>query len=407
MVDQNIPFTWSLVSFLAQVFALHGLYDDAKHMLDRYAQENLFDSMELAKRQNKKTQRNKVEHKRHAKQQKTDEEYVKMRRADNDKLIMRVKDFLGSHHTRQKMLTDTTTTAGNKTKKKLSTFERRKLKKQQKQQQQAGKSANDPAAAANTANTANSSTIKGGSLDLNIRTEANVRVYFDLPEPVEDQEEEEEEEEEQDELLISQQPLYHLLPKSSRKPGARNDFKYKTRALEICSGHGDWIVSRCHSEPEVQWHALEMRFDRIYQTWAKARLERIPDNLFLINGEALDVVQNHMPVESFDKIYINHPDPPVTIQSSSLLITAPFLQHVISRLKAQGELIILTDDQLYAVMITEAFADAKVAETVVSLAPKQAAFVMEIPEDYGSSYFDWFGQRKGYHKRFYFHYRLK
>ena len=51
--------------------------------------------------------------------------------------------------------------------------------------------------------------------------------------------------------------------------------------MEICSGHGDWIVERAKNDPHSNWVGLEIRHERVYQIWSKMRFEQL-DNLMII-----------------------------------------------------------------------------------------------------------------------------
>ena len=51
--------------------------------------------------------------------------------------------------------------------------------------------------------------------------------------------------------------------------------------VEICSGHGDWIVERAKNDPHSNWVGLEIRHERVYQIWSKMRFEQL-DNLMII-----------------------------------------------------------------------------------------------------------------------------
>jgi hypothetical protein len=34
--------------------------------------------------------------------------------------------------------------------------------------------------------------------------------------------------------------------------------------MEVCSGHGEWVVERASQDTNVNWIAIEMRFERVF-----------------------------------------------------------------------------------------------------------------------------------------------
>lgn len=98
--------------------------------------------------------------------------------------------------------------------------------------------------------------------------------------------------------------------------------------LEICSGHGDWIVDKAkNTKGQINWVALEIRYERVFQIWTKLKFNNL-DNLIVICGEANDVLRNYTNKSVFKEIFINYPDPPVWEKSTWLLIQASFLAEV-------------------------------------------------------------------------------
>lgn len=99
--------------------------------------------------------------------------------------------------------------------------------------------------------------------------------------------------------------------------------------LEICSGHGDWVVERAnHDRGKVNWVALEIRFERVYTIFSKMIFRNL-SNLVILAGEAKDILLNCIKPRIFDEIFINYPDPPVWEKSQWLLIHSQFLKEVL------------------------------------------------------------------------------
>ncbi|KAA8492050.1 tRNA (guanine-N(7)-)-methyltransferase [Porphyridium purpureum] len=211
----------------------------------------------------------------------------------------------------------------------------------------------------------------------------------------------------------------------------------KAVKVEICSGHGDWVTSRARADASTgesicNWVAVEMRLDRVYQTWAKALLDGVR-NLAVLGGTAqrmLRRMQNH----SVAEVFVNFPDPPPPyLQENKLvLLDAAFMQQVLRVLQPGGVLTIVTDDALYAgcaedqlrKVLLEAQANARIAHVAEGIEPfvvltaqragqeneeegrtegghdtptaregaaalsSRSFFSGDLPHDYGNSYFD-------------------
>lgn len=98
--------------------------------------------------------------------------------------------------------------------------------------------------------------------------------------------------------------------------------------LEICSGHGDWIIERAYEDQgKYNWVALEIRFERVYTIFSKMVFKKL-DNLMILGGEASDILSHCIQNNTFLEIFINYPDPPVWEQSQWLLINYKFLENV-------------------------------------------------------------------------------
>src|SRR5262245_24383655 len=45
--------------------------------------------------------------------------------------------------------------------------------------------------------------------------------------------------------------------------------------VEYCSGNGTWIIQRAKDNPEINWLAIEKRFDRAKRVWEKATKHKL------------------------------------------------------------------------------------------------------------------------------------
>ena len=156
--------------------------------------------------------------------------------------------------------------------------------------------------------------------------------------------------------------------------------------LEVCSGHGDWIVSRAQDTADTtNWAAIEIRRDRIQLTWAKM-LARNVDNILLLCGEAHHMMAKCVPPSSLSEVFVNYPDPPVWSGSRQRVLDNAFFTEAHRALKTGCPLTIVTDDAAYAksaIMLL-----AKATDMFVSAFGKDKAYASELPNDYGTSYFD-------------------
>ena len=171
--------------------------------------------------------------------------------------------------------------------------------------------------------------------------------------------------------------------------------------LEICSGHGDWIIERAsQSQTTANWLALEIRFERVYTIFSKLNFKHL-ENLAILGGEANHIISNHLPPGILDEVFINYPDPPVWEFSQWLLISEAFLR-VLHRVLIRGRHVtIVTDDREYAGLMVREF--KKVPELFRSKI-KGKDLSNEIPAGYGSSYFDRFWTQGNRTSRFFLQY---
>ena len=78
--------------------------------------------------------------------------------------------------------------------------------------------------------------------------------------------------------------------------------------VEFCSGNGTWIAEKAQQHPDVNWVAIEIRFDRVRKIWSKKKNLGL-DNLFVVCGEGLRSSHHYFPEGSVDTVYVNFPDP--------------------------------------------------------------------------------------------------
>jgi tRNA (guanine-N7-)-methyltransferase len=160
--------------------------------------------------------------------------------------------------------------------------------------------------------------------------------------------------------------------------------------VEYCSGNGAWIANKAAANPEINWVAVEMKFDRVRKIWSKIKNQQLK-NLIVICGEANMVTTKYFADHSISDVYINFPDPwPKKRHTKNRLIQSTFANELARILKEGKNLTFVTDDAPYS-------------EWFIDVISKQKHFVSVYPQpyfltdefDYGTSYFDQLWRSKG------------
>lgn len=166
--------------------------------------------------------------------------------------------------------------------------------------------------------------------------------------------------------------------------------------IEYCSGNGTWIADRALKNPETNWVAVEMKFDRVRKIWSKMKNHQI-SNLFIICGEALTVSKHYFKDQVFSGAYINFPDPwPKKRHAKHRLMREEFTSEVKRVLKPGAVLTLVTDDADYS------------SQAIDVMNHPQSGFESEYPapyyladrEGYGDSYFHSLWKERGRTIRF-------
>lgn len=170
--------------------------------------------------------------------------------------------------------------------------------------------------------------------------------------------------------------------------------------IEYCSGNGAWIVEKAKENPQINWVAVELKFDRVRKIWNKAKAANL-NNLLIVYGEASLSTQLYFPKQSVQEVFINFPDPwPKRRHFKNRLIQSSFIDLLKMVMKPSGLFTFVTDDPPYSkVLIQEMQQHPEFASLY-----QDPFFVNEL-EGYGSSFFEELWRSKGMKIR-YHRYRL-
>lgn len=122
--------------------------------------------------------------------------------------------------------------------------------------------------------------------------------------------------------------------------------------LEICSGHGEWVVAQAKAESGIaNWASLEIRLDRVHCTFSRMVFETV-HNLCLLGGDAAQILPQYIMACTVDHIFVNFPEPPQTnmlygAKSELHLLTKKFFKEMHQVLCTSGRITILSDEYKY------------------------------------------------------------
>lgn len=141
--------------------------------------------------------------------------------------------------------------------------------------------------------------------------------------------------------------------------------------IELGSGFGDWIVQKAREQPTTNFISVELRADRVAQTFARTAIlagTSPVNNLCIVGAESRAFLSQQIQQESVSSIFVNHPEPPTQTygaDSSNLksimkggpepahMLTSHMLQAAARCLskKSNSRLIIVTDNKSYGRLI--------------------------------------------------------
>jgi tRNA (guanine-N7-)-methyltransferase len=149
--------------------------------------------------------------------------------------------------------------------------------------------------------------------------------------------------------------------------GGKNDLKDRPVILEIGFGMGEATAHIAAVMPEKNFLCCE-----VHEPGVGALLKRIGEqglhNIRIVAHDAVEVIDNMLPLQSLDGVHIFFPDPwHKKKHNKRRLIQAPLIAKLAARLKVGGYLHCATDWQPYAEQILEVLSNEPLLKNTAAL----------------------------------------
>ncbi|MEW5757227.1 MAG: tRNA (guanosine(46)-N7)-methyltransferase TrmB [Pseudomonadota bacterium] len=135
--------------------------------------------------------------------------------------------------------------------------------------------------------------------------------------------------------------------------GAALDFdalfnRRAARILEIGFGMGTTLAEMAATAPERDFLGIEVHRPGIGNLLLEIE-QRGLDNIRIINGDAVEILQHHVPDETFDGVMLFFPDPwPKTRHHKRRIVQPSFVDLLARKIKSGGTFHMATDWEHYA-----------------------------------------------------------
>lgn len=150
--------------------------------------------------------------------------------------------------------------------------------------------------------------------------------------------------------LLDQEIINHYLINSDNaepKPLFEIFNNSNSLKIEIGCGNGHFIVDIAMKQKNVNFIAIELRFDRVCKTISKL-FKRNIENVRVYFGDAKEFFKKIIPDECIDEIYYNFPDPwPKRRHHKKRLFTKEFLDLLAKKMKKKAIFTCATDHEEY------------------------------------------------------------
>jgi tRNA (guanine-N7-)-methyltransferase len=125
------------------------------------------------------------------------------------------------------------------------------------------------------------------------------------------------------------------------------------RIMEIGFGNGDHLAALAQAHPECDYLGVEVHRPGVGHLLLAIERHEFT-NLRIVCHDAVEVLEQQIPLRSLDEVIILFPDPwPKKRHHKRRLIQAPFVALLVERLKTGGLLRLATDWQAYAEQMLE------------------------------------------------------
>ena len=127
--------------------------------------------------------------------------------------------------------------------------------------------------------------------------------------------------------------------------------------VELGSGSGDWCVTQSKLNPNENYVTVELRADRVAQTFFKCITQNTWKNMCCVGSDCGSFLRDRVKRSQCRTIFVNHPEPPTQTYDSESSEEEPahMLNSANLRLAAncleeggKGRLIVVTDNLIYA-----------------------------------------------------------
>tara|TARA_Y100001970_G_C14247977_1_gene869664 strand:- start:3738 stop:4334 length:597 start_codon:yes stop_codon:yes gene_type:complete len=146
-------------------------------------------------------------------------------------------------------------------------------------------------------------------------------------------------------LKINQFSRYLIDP--SLSSSLKNFTKGRSIYLDIGCGDGEFVTELAEKYPKKYFVGIEIKYGRIIKCLKKAKLNK-NHNLRYMLADASIMLNQIIPPNSINKIFINNPDPwPKEKHEKNRILNSMFFTVLHKALKRRGFLYIKTDDRGY------------------------------------------------------------
>lgn len=172
--------------------------------------------------------------------------------------------------------------------------------------------------------------------------------------------------------------------------------------VEFCTGNGAWIIEKARENPDQNWIAVELQFERVRKIWSKMHNYGLK-NLFTVCGEALTFIKHYVQTNTFSSLYVNFPDPwPKEKHAKKRLLAPSFFQELARVAKPESLLTIATDHTEYAISTIQHLQENRFWQSCY----EEPYYKTDYP-GYGTSYFDSLFRSQGFDIRYMQYYLRK